>query len=688
MTAEDQMPDRLGPYCLLERIGEGGMGVVFMARGADGQMVALKVLRSVVAEDPMGRRRLAREVETMRRVRSPYVAAVIDADLAGDTPYIVTRYVPGQTLEEVVTVDGPLPPRALLRLAYGLADALMAVHAAGVVHRDLKPSNVMLLGELPVVIDFGIAQGPEATRLTMTGMFMGTPGYLAPEVIEGQPSSEASDIHAWGATVAFAATGRSPFGSGAYEAIFYKIVNGQADLAGIPSSLLPLVVAALARDPRRRPTGAQLSAQAAALDPDALARRAAAGGRAAGGPFTAVPATSADVAHGASAQDGLGPAMAGGDAGLAGVPGVVLGPADPGAAAGVVLGPADSGAAAGVVLGPATFEGAAGVVPGPVDPAGTGAVANQADPAAGFPSANGVGAAGPGLKGPGTNGPGLKGPGLKGPGTNPMMVRRPGLADFADMLPPVQYGPGPGPRPRPGPHTPRGPARPPAKNPFAPRPPRTGAAKKARWPSAMVVATLVVGVGISVILPVVGALGVLALIVALRAGDVARERAVERRAARGAQRGDQVLVAAMFPWYLVRSLLSCLLLAPFALAAGVVAGGVAIAVTPGHHLPRAVAVAAGTIVAFYGFGPGSARPRRQLNRFFAAVATTSAVQAVALAGITALALATLAAAASWPSLYWPAGAPGGVWHFGMAHVGPVRHLGLVGRLLLSHLRGG
>src|SRR5262245_15655623 len=660
MTAEDQMPDRLGPYHLLARIGEGGMGVVFMARDADGQMVALKVLRSVVAEDPMGRRRLAREVETMRRVRSPYVAAVIDADLAGDTPYIVTRYVSGQTLEEVIAADGPLPPQALLRLAYGLADALTAVHAAGVVHRDLKPSNVMLLGELPVVIDFGIAQGPEATRLTLTGMFMGTPGYLAPEVIEGQPSSEASDIHAWGATVAFAATGRPPFGSGAYEAIFYKIVNGQADLAGVPSSLRPLVVAALARDPRRRPPAAQLSAQAAALDPDALAWGAAAGGHAAGDPFTAVPATSADVAVGAAAQDGHGTVMPGKDTGLAGLPGVVLGPADPEGAAGTELGPA----------GPA---GAAGVTPGRAGPAGAGVLASPAGPAAGSRAANGAGAAGPGLK---------------GPGTNPMMVRQPSPADFADMLPPVRYGPGPDPRPRPGPRPSRGPAQPAAKNPFAPRPPRTGAAKKARWPSAMVVATLVVGVGISVILPVVGALGVLALIVALRAGEVARQRTVERRSARGAKRGDQVLVAAMFPWYLVRSLLSCLLLAPFALAAGVVAGGVAIAVTPGHHLPRAVAAAAGAIVALLGFGPGSARPRRQLNRLFAAVATTRAVQAVALAAITALALATLAAAVSWPSLYWPAGAPGGVWHFGMAHVGPVRHLGLVGRQLLSYLRGG
>jgi serine/threonine protein kinase len=137
MTAEDQTTDRLGPYCLLERIGEGGMGVVYMARDANGQTVALKVLRSVAAEEPMARRRLAREVETMRRVRSPYVAAVVDADLAGGMPYIVTRYVPGRTLEEVVTENGPLPPPALLRLAYGLADALTAVHAAGVVHRDL-----------------------------------------------------------------------------------------------------------------------------------------------------------------------------------------------------------------------------------------------------------------------------------------------------------------------------------------------------------------------------------------------------------------------------------------------------------------------------------------------------------------------------------------------------------------------
>jgi hypothetical protein len=210
----------------------------------------------------------------------------------------------------------------------------------------------------------------------------------------------------------------------------------------------------------------------------------------------------------------------------------------------------------------------------------------------------------------------------------------------------------------------------------------------------MVTVTMVAAVGISVILPVVGALGSLAFIVLLRAGDLVRQRAVQRRSARGARPSDPAVLAALSPWYLLRSILSCLLIAPFALVAAAVAGGVAIALSPGHHLPRAVAAGAGAIVAFYGFGPGSARPRRQLRQLYATVAIPRAVQAVALAGMTALALATLAAAVSWPSLYWPAGAPGGVWHFGMAylgpvvHLGPIRHLGLVGRMLLSRLAGG
>src|SRR5579875_581035 len=266
MPSLDRIPGRLGPYRLLERIGEGGMGVVHLASDRRGRLVAIKVLHPRGMEEPNARRRLAREVETMRRVRSPFVAEVIDADVTGKHPYIVTRYVAGRTLDSVVRRDGPLPPRALERLASGLAQALAAVHAAGVVHRDLKPGNVMLADGNPVVIDFGIAHTQGATRLTQTGMFMGTPGYLAPEVIEGQPSSEASDVHSWGATVAYAATGRPPFGTGSFESVFFRIVQGNADLDGMPGPLVPVVLAALSKDPRARPSAAWLCAQSAALD--------------------------------------------------------------------------------------------------------------------------------------------------------------------------------------------------------------------------------------------------------------------------------------------------------------------------------------------------------------------------------------------------------------------------------------
>ena len=267
--------ERLGPYCLLKPLGEGGMGVVYLAEDARDQLVAIKVLRQGVAADETARRRLAHEVATMQRVSSPYVAEVVDADLIGDPPYIVTRYVPGQTLEDVVAASGPLCRDALAGLARGLTAALSAVHAAGIVHRDLKPGNVMLVDGRPVVIDFGIAQAADSTRLTMTGMFMGTPGYLAPEVIEGRPSGPAADIHSWGATMAFAATGRPPFGSGSFEAIFYRIVHGQPDLSGTPAPLVPLVLACLARDPARRPSAADLAGSLAGLDPAELIPSAA-----------------------------------------------------------------------------------------------------------------------------------------------------------------------------------------------------------------------------------------------------------------------------------------------------------------------------------------------------------------------------------------------------------------------------
>jgi predicted Ser/Thr protein kinase len=259
MAALDSLPRKIGPYRLIDKIGEGGMGVVYLGMDSDRRRVAVKVLGPAVANDPNARRRLAREVETMRRVRNRHVAAVIDADVTGTAPYVVTRYVPGRTLEETVREIGPLRGTALDRLAEGLAEALAAIHAAGVVHRDLKPGNVMLDDGQPVVIDFGIAHVPDATRLTQTGLVMGTPGYLAPEVIQGGTASGASDVHSWGTTVAYAATGRQPFGTGNYQTIFFRVLEGQADLDGMPRHLLPYVAAALSVDPQARPAARLLA---------------------------------------------------------------------------------------------------------------------------------------------------------------------------------------------------------------------------------------------------------------------------------------------------------------------------------------------------------------------------------------------------------------------------------------------
>ncbi|TDC75746.1 serine/threonine-protein kinase, partial [Actinomadura sp. 7K507] len=250
--------DRIGHYSVLQTLGEGGMGVVYLGADPEGRNVAIKVLRPAVAGDATARRRLAREVDSMRRVHSPHVAEILDADVTAEQPYIVTQYVPGQTLEEIVEDSGPIYGQALQRLGVGLASALSAIHGAGIVHRDMKPGNVMLVDSEPVVIDFGIAQTAEATRLTATGMVIGTPGYLAPEIIEGEDAGPPSDVHAMAGTVAYAATGRPPFGSGTFESIFYKIMQGTPDLEGVPDALLPLLRSAMARNPAERPTAVNL----------------------------------------------------------------------------------------------------------------------------------------------------------------------------------------------------------------------------------------------------------------------------------------------------------------------------------------------------------------------------------------------------------------------------------------------
>ncbi|WP_121252156.1 serine/threonine-protein kinase [Nocardioides ferulae] len=244
----------VGDYTLLARIGEGGMGVVHLARRPDGARVALKVLRPQVVGGDDGRARLAREVGSLRRVRSRWVAEIVDADPWGEVPYVATRYVPGLSLHDHVAEEGPIAGRDLDWFAACLAEGLASVHAAGVLHRDVKPSNVLMEGRTPILIDFGLARVADDPRLTHTGWLMGTPGYLAPEILYGDDATAASDVHCWAATVAFAGTGRAPFGRGPSMAVMDRVRRGEHDLSGLPADLRRVVRAALDPDPARRPS--------------------------------------------------------------------------------------------------------------------------------------------------------------------------------------------------------------------------------------------------------------------------------------------------------------------------------------------------------------------------------------------------------------------------------------------------
>ena len=221
---------RVGDYTLLSRIGEGGMGVVHLARRPGGERVALKVLRPHIVGDDEARARLAREVSSLTRVRSRWVAEILDADPWADVPYVATRYVPGLSLHDHVLAEGPITGADLTWFAGCLAEGLASVHDAGVLHRDVKPSNVLMEGRTPILIDFGLARVADDPKLTHTGWLLGTPGYLAPEILYGDDASAASDVHSWAATVAYAGTGRAPFGRGPSMAIMDRVRRGEHDL--------------------------------------------------------------------------------------------------------------------------------------------------------------------------------------------------------------------------------------------------------------------------------------------------------------------------------------------------------------------------------------------------------------------------------------------------------------------------
>ncbi len=256
----DADPTQVGRHRLLGRLGQGGMGTVFLGVSPDDRAVAVKVLRDGLS-DPDARRRFRHELEALRRVRGPHLVEVLDADVDADMPFLVTRFVPGTRLDDLVNRSGPLPLEALLPLARGIADALTVLHAEGVVHRDLTPGNVLVLDGEPHVIDLGLAIAADVTALTRSGLVIGTPGYLAPEQVTGSVFTEAVDVHAWGATLAFAATGRPPYGTGRPEAVLYRIVHGEPDLDGIPHELIELVSSAMDPDPRRRPAARDLLAR-------------------------------------------------------------------------------------------------------------------------------------------------------------------------------------------------------------------------------------------------------------------------------------------------------------------------------------------------------------------------------------------------------------------------------------------
>jgi hypothetical protein len=245
----------VGDYTLLALLGEGGMGVVHLARkGGDGPRVALKVLRPHIVGDDEARRRLAREVSSLERIRSRWIAEIVDADPWASTPYVATRYVPGLSLHDHVPQEGPITGGDLHWFARCLAEGVASVHAVGVLHRDVKPSNVLLEGRTPILIDFGLARVADDPKLTHTGWLLGTPGYLAPEILYGDDATAASDVHSWAATVAFAGTGHPPFGRGPSMAIMDRVRRGEHDLAGLPDDLRAVLSAALHPDPERRPS--------------------------------------------------------------------------------------------------------------------------------------------------------------------------------------------------------------------------------------------------------------------------------------------------------------------------------------------------------------------------------------------------------------------------------------------------
>jgi hypothetical protein len=262
LAADD--PRQVGGFRLQARLGAGGMGRVYLGHSPGGRPVAVKLVHPELARDPEFMQRFRREVAAAQAVGDVYTAAVVAAGPDDSPPWLATSFVAGPSLAELVGQAGALTEDAVWRLAGGLAEALQAIQAQGLVHRDLKPGNILISADGPKVIDFGISRTTDGTVLTATRMTIGTPGYMSPEQAEGGPVGPASDIFSLGSVLAFAAGGAGPFGSGEMFAVAYRVVHGDPDLSRVPASLLPLISACLAKDPADRPSPVELMTDVAA----------------------------------------------------------------------------------------------------------------------------------------------------------------------------------------------------------------------------------------------------------------------------------------------------------------------------------------------------------------------------------------------------------------------------------------
>lgn len=531
----------IGGYTILAPLGSGGMGTVYRAVDGGGTPVALKLLHPHIGADPSSRERLRREVLALQRLRHPGVAAVLDAEADSTEAFLVTELVPGLDLAEHVRQRGPLDAAALHGLADGLRDALGAVHAAGVVHRDLKPSNVLVTPDGPVLIDFGIAQSVDETRVTSTGFVVGTPGYLAPELVDGAEPTPATDWWGWAALLAYAATGRAPFGTRPLEAVLVRTRSGDADLAGLGPVTSGALWDALAADPEDRAQPDEVVAALAEAERrgekyDAAAAAAAlAAGPRGGGALRGGTAAGATIALGAPTAA----TVALGTAGAAAAQPAGTGPLPAGAAAATgataVLGPD------GAVV-PAAGEDGTAVLPAPGEtwgaPAQDGSTRafGAAAPAPAPPSVPPRAAAPPSWDATGEDDRWATGESpTQAWDTRPYGVVAPGAPDDGGHPDPGYPG--------------EWPDDPDAGPPPAPAPPRRTGSLLALALLTLTAAALRPGATLLVLVPLV--------LLARTVGSVA-EALGRRRERVGARRSDGLRAVASSPWHLLRSLVTLL----------------------------------------------------------------------------------------------------------------------------------